>query len=228
MAELDPSNKGYIELEDMKSLLHQALGNSPFRHLLKRHLSLELSTLESSSSSSYPLRRWCRRAHYFLEDNWRHVCLMLTWLSVCAGFFAWKFLQYRHHHHDVFEVMGYCVCVAKGSAETLKLNMALVLLLPVCRSNTITTWFRTRVVPVNDTVNLHEVIAVGAVAGAGVHTISHLACGFPRLKGTEGWTGMVMLVLMVVASTLATPWLRRARLGPMEWLTGHEAFWWNC
>lgn len=55
--------------------------------------------------------------------------------------------------------MGYCVTTAKGAAETLKFNMALVLF-PVCR-NTI-TWIRSKtkigaVVPFNDNINFHKV-----------------------------------------------------------------------
>ncbi|KAF8673270.1 hypothetical protein HU200_048824 [Digitaria exilis] len=254
MDEMDPSNQGYIELEDMETLLQQALSQS----VSHTHRHNQLSTTDSN-----PLRRWCRRTQFFLEDNWRHVCVIMLWLSACAALFAWRFIQYRHRHRDVFEVMGYCVCVAKGSAETLKLNMALVLL-PVCR-NTI-TWIRThsatvvaRVVPFDYNVNFHMVVAGGIAAGAGVHVISHMACGFPRLlhatdaqyeplgqeylgfprpkdywwflKGIEGWTGLVMLVLMVVAFTLATPWFRRDRL-PLprhlrRMLTGFNAFWYS-
>lgn len=55
--------------------------------------------------------------------------------------------------------MGYCVSIAKGGAETLKFNMALILL-PVCR-NTI-TWLRSKtklggVVPFDDNINFHKV-----------------------------------------------------------------------
>ena len=73
----------------------------------------------------------------------------------------------------------------------------------------------------------------------GLHAISHLTCDFPRLlhatdveykpmkqffgderpnnywwfvKGTEGWTGVVMVVLMAIAFILAQPWFRRNRL----------------
>ncbi|PIA42713.1 hypothetical protein AQUCO_02000280v1 [Aquilegia coerulea] len=58
-----------------------------------------------------------------------------------------------------FEVMGYCLCAAKGAAETLKFNMALILL-PVCR-NTITWLWKNRsinsVIPFNDNVNFHKI-----------------------------------------------------------------------
>jgi hypothetical protein len=54
--------------------------------------------------------------------------------------------------------MGYCLLTAKGAAETLKFNMALILL-PVCR-NTI-TWLRSTrlgpLVPFDDNINFHKV-----------------------------------------------------------------------
>ncbi|XP_062181799.1 respiratory burst oxidase homolog protein B-like [Phragmites australis] len=251
MEELDPRNLGYIELENLEMLLLQAPSHS-VRQMLRQSLR--------PTAEPNPLRRWYRHAQYFLEDNWKRVWVMLLWLSICTGLFTWKFVQYRRRY--VFEVMGYCVCVAKGGAETLKFNMALILL-PVCRNTT--TWIRnftfvTRVVPFNDDLNFHKVIAVGITVGAGLHIISHLTCDFPRLlhatdaeyaplaqyfstsrdwrppnyrlfvKGTEGWTGLVMLVLMAIAFTLATPRLRRGRLrlpGPLKRLTGFNAFWYS-
>ncbi|XP_062182578.1 respiratory burst oxidase homolog protein B-like [Phragmites australis] len=258
MEELDPANLGYIELYNLEMLLLQAPSQSVrIGTTNSRNLSQMLSQNLRPTAEPNPLRRWYRRAQYFLEDNWRRVWVMLLWFSICAGLFAWKFVQYRRR--AVFDVMGYCVCVAKGGAETLKFNMALILL-PVCR-NTI-TWIRNRtvvarVVPFDDNLNFHKVIAVGIAVGAGLHIISHLTCDFPRLlhatdaqyaplaqyfgtprpnnywwfvKGTEGWTGLVMLVLMAIAFTLATPWFRRGRLrlpGPLKRLTGFNAFWYS-
>lgn len=82
---------------------------------------------------------------------------MMLWLGVVSGLFVYKFLQYKNK--AAFEAMGYCVCIAKGGAETLKFNMALILL-PVCR-NTI-TWLRNKtklgvVVPFDDNLNFHKV-----------------------------------------------------------------------
>lgn len=50
------------------------------------------------------------------------------------------------------------------------------------------------------------------------------------VKGTEGWTGIVMVVLMAIAFTLAMPWFRRGRLNlpkPLKRLTGFNAFWYS-
>lgn len=73
-----------------------------------------------------------------------------------AGLFAWKFFQYKNK--AAFHVMGHCLLAAKGAAETLKFNMAIILF-PVCR-NTL-TWLRsTRArlfVPFDDNLNFHKV-----------------------------------------------------------------------
>ena len=93
---------------------------------------------------------------YFVYENWQRIWVIALWILMMAGLFTWKFIQYRQR--AAFHVMGYCVCTAKGAAETLKLNMALILL-PVCR-NTI-TWLRSSrlgaIVPFDDNINFHKV-----------------------------------------------------------------------
>ena len=102
---------------------------------------------------------------------------------------------------------------------------------------------------------------MGIAIGVGLHAVTHLTCDFPRLlhasdeayepmkqffgdkrpnnywwfvKGTEGWTGLVMVVLMAIAFTLATPWLirrgPRGRIklpGPLNRIDGFNAFWYS-
>lgn len=89
-------------------------------------------------------------------ENWRRSWILLLWLASITCLFVWKFYQYRNR--AAFHVTGYCLPIAKGAAETLKLNMALILL-PVCR-NTL-TWLRsTRArsfVPFDDNINFHKV-----------------------------------------------------------------------
>ncbi|XP_010929525.1 respiratory burst oxidase homolog protein B [Elaeis guineensis] len=258
MEELDPNNLGYIEIYNLEMLLLQAPSQSTqIGTSNSRNLSQMLSQKLKPTEEPNPLRRWYQRSRYFVEDNWKRVWVMALWLAICAALFAWKFIQYRRR--AVYHVMGYCVCVAKGGAETLKFNMALILL-PVCR-NTI-TWLRNKTklgaaLPFDDNLNFHKVIAVGITIGVGLHAISHLTCDFPRLlhasdaayepmkpffgdtrpnnywwfvKGTEGWTGITMVVLMAIAFTLATPWFRRGRVRlpkPLNRLTGFNAFWYS-
>jgi len=155
-----------------------------------------------------------------------------------AALFAWRFAEYRRT--AAFRVMGYCLPTAKGAAETLKLNMALVLL-PVCR-NTLTwarsTWAR-YFVPFDDAIAFHKIIATAIALGICLHAGNHLACDFPRLiasgpdeyrlvarffgrdrptyrgllAGAEGVTGIVMVTLMAVSFTLATrPFRKREEM----------------
>ncbi|OWM76300.1 hypothetical protein CDL15_Pgr009946 [Punica granatum] len=256
MEELDPDNAGYIMVQNLEMLLLQA-PNQSVRVGDSRVLSQLLSQKLKPTQETNPLTRWYSKLKYFLMDNWQRVWIMILYLAILGGLFTYKFIQYRNK--AAFGVMGYCVCVAKGGAETLKFNMALILL-PVCR-NTI-TWLRNKTklgvaVPFDDNLNFHKVIATGVVVGVGLHGISHLTCDFPRLlhatpdeyepmepyfgkeqppnywwfvKGVEGVTGIIMVVLMAIAFTLATPWFRRNKLNvpkPFRRLTGFNAFWYS-
>lgn len=255
--ELDPNNLGYIELYNLEMLLLQAPAQSTHITTDSRVLSQMLSQKLVPTKEHNPIKRVFRELTYFMEDNWKRIWVITLWLAICATLFTWKFIQYKRR--AVFHVMGYCVTTAKGGAETLKFNMALILL-PVCR-NTI-TWLRSRtklsiLLPFDDNINFHKVVAFGIAIGVGLHAISHLTCDFPRLlhatdaeyepmkqffgderpnnywwfvKGTEGWTGVVMVVLMAIAFILAQPWFRRNRLNlpkPLKKLTGFNAFWYS-
>jgi respiratory burst oxidase len=260
MEELDRDNLGYIELHNLETLLLQVpsqSNNSP-SSANKRALNKMLSQKLIPTKDRNPVKRFAMNISYFFLENWKRIWVLTLWISICITLFTWKFLQYKRK--TVFEVMGYCVTVAKGSAETLKFNMALILL-PVCR-NTI-TWLRTKskligsVVPFDDNINFHKVVAFGIAVGIGLHAISHLACDFPRLlhaknvefepmkkffgderpenygwfmKGTDGWTGVTMVVLMLVAYVLAQSWFRRNRANlpkSLKRLTGFNAFWYS-
>jgi respiratory burst oxidase len=146
-------------MEDLEALLLQspseAAARSTTTHSSK--LSKALSMKLASNKEMSPVRHYWQQFMYFLEENWKRSWVMTLWISICIALFIWKFIQYRNR--AVFGIMGYCVTTAKGAAETLKFNMALVLL-PVCR-NTI-TWIRSKtqvgaVVPFNDNINFHKV-----------------------------------------------------------------------
>ncbi|PKA56301.1 Respiratory burst oxidase like protein F [Apostasia shenzhenica] len=234
MEELDPERLGYIELWQLETLLLQKdtyLSYSQALSFTSQALSQNLAGLRKKG----PIRNLSNKLGYFLEENWKRLWVLALWLAVMAGLFAWKFVQYRRR--SAFHVMGYCLPTAKGAAETLKLNMALVLL-PVCR-NTI-TWLRStrlsRAVPFDDNINFHKTIAAAIVVGVILHAGNHLSCDFPRLisssddsyraylssdfgqrkpsyvrllRGVEVLTGILMVASMAVAFTFATRWFRR-------------------
>ncbi|KAG2321243.1 hypothetical protein Bca4012_055817 [Brassica carinata] len=255
MEELDPENFGYIELWQLETLLLQR----------DTYMDYSRSLSTASVGMTTPRRNLIKPRHVVLKcrrklqclvlDNWQRIWVLLLWFIVMAILFVWKFLQYRDR--AAFKVMGYCLTTAKGAAETLKLNMALVLL-PVCR-NTL-TWLRSTraraLVPFDDNINFHKIIACAIVIGILVHAGTHLACDFPRIinstpedfaliaspfngvkptfkelmTGAEGITGISMVILTTIAFTLASTHFRRNRVSlpaPLDRLTGFNAFWYT-
>ena len=94
------------------------------------------------------------------------------------------------------------------------------------------------------------------MVGVILHAGNHLVCDFPRVihssdemyaplgryfgetkptyltlvKGAEGITGVIMVVCMIIAFTLATRWFRRSLVKlpkPFDKLTGFNAFWYS-
>ncbi|KAM7259371.1 hypothetical protein ACFE04_015112 [Oxalis oulophora] len=255
MEELDPERLGYIELWQLETLLLQKdtyLNYSQALSYTSQALSQNLQGLRYKSR----ITRWSAELVYWLQENWKRIWVLTLWVMIMIGLFIWKFFEYKQK--NAYQVMGYCLLTAKGSAETLKFNMALILF-PVCR-NTI-TWLRSTklsyVVPFDDNINFHKTISAAIVIAVILHVGNHLACDFPRLvhspqdvydqymlryfglrkpsywdivKGVEGVTGILMVILMVIAFTLATRWFRRnlVRLPkPFDRLTGFNAFWYS-
>ncbi|GFZ01324.1 respiratory burst oxidase protein F [Actinidia rufa] len=255
MEELDPERLGYIELWQLETLLLQKdtyLNYSQALSYTSQALSQNLQGLRKRS----PIRRVSTKILYYLQDNWRRIWVLCLWVMIMVGLFTWKFFQYKQK--NAYRVMGYCLLTAKGAAETLKFNMALILL-PVCR-NTI-TWLRSTklglFLPFDDNINFHKTIAAAIVIGVILHAGNHLACDFPRLVnepngryndylgddfgtnkpkymdlvvGAEGVTGILMVICMSIAFTLATRWFRRSLIKlpkPFDRLTGFNAFWYS-
>lgn len=201
-----------------------------------------------------PFSKHLSKTQEFLQDNWKRVWLVTLWLSINLTLFIWKFNQYKTK--KAFKIMGYCLCTAKGAAETLKFNMALILI-PVCR-RTLTklrSTFLSALIPFDDNINFHKLIALAIAIGVFIHTIMHVTCDFPRLiscpprkfrrilgpqfnfkqptygdllESITGTTGILMIVMMSFSFTLATHSFRRNVIKlpwPFHHLAGFNAFW---
>ncbi|KAF3438067.1 hypothetical protein FNV43_RR20823 [Rhamnella rubrinervis] len=254
MEVLDKENRGFIQLPQFETFFKVSLSKGYY------------STNQSTTTHFYPScpnddpcddQEAASKAEILFRSYWRRAWIVLLWLVICISLFTWKFMQYRHR--AAFQVMGYCLSTAKGAAETLKLNMALILL-PVSR-NTI-TWLRIHprinsIVPFNDNINFHKLIAGGIVVGVILHGGTHLACDFPRISNsdpsifrqtiasgfgyhqpsyieilatTEVATGIVMVILMTIAFSLATKWPRRHSPSlprSVRRVTGYNTFWYS-
>ena len=178
MEELDPEALGFIEVLNIQRIhlapvhLSLILQISQIWQLeallLQRDCYMSYSRPMSASSVIWSqnlaggvtalvlLRRLVRRLRMLAQEHWQRAWVLLLWFVAMGFLFSWKFVEYSQRPE--FHVMGYCLPTAKGAAETLKLNMALVLL-PVCR-NTL-TWLRSTrarlVFPFDDNINFHKV-----------------------------------------------------------------------
>jgi len=95
-------------------------------------------------------------------------------------FFSWKFNVYSKG--PPFAVMGYCVSSARGAAQAILFNSALVLW-PVCRQTL--TFIRdirgmTSLIPFDLSLEFHKLCACVLFFFASIHTLAHL-CDFARL-----------------------------------------------
>ncbi|KAI3801438.1 hypothetical protein L1987_29543 [Smallanthus sonchifolius] len=200
-----------------------------------------------------PISRSINEGIDFIEDNWKRLWVVTVFLLINVALFTWKFLQYTKL--PTFQVMGYCVCLAKGAGETLKLNMALILL-PVCRK-TLTglreTWLG-KLLPFDDNINFHKLISGAIVIGVVIHTVAHMGCNFIRISSCPpdtfqrvygnllarqpsymdlmltipGFTGVIMDIMMFFCFLLATHAFRRNVINlpwPFNHLAGFTSFW---
>lgn len=146
----------FIQLWQLETLLLQRDTYMNY----SRELSTASTVAWSQNVSPFRPKNVMRRVSFtvrcVLIENWQRTWIILLWVMAMGGLFAWKLNQYRNR--AAFQVMGYCLAAAKGAAETLKLNMALILL-PVCRN--MLTWLRsTRArlfIPFDDNINFHKV-----------------------------------------------------------------------
>ncbi|CAN6471109.1 unnamed protein product [Victoria cruziana] len=252
MEELDPDHQGYIEIWQLEMLLQGMVGSEGNEKFIKHTEVLTKSMARKRYRN--PVWKFLGLASDFVHENWKRIWVLLFWLALNVILISWKILQYRRR--AAFHIMGYCVCVAKGAAESLKLNMALILL-PVCRNSI--TWLRSTIlnsiIPFDDNINFHKVLAAAIAIGATVHTVSHVACDFPRLincppqrfrrylgpsfhykqptypellSSIPGVTGILMVLFMAFSFTLATHSFRRNVIKlswPFHHLAGFNAFW---
>ncbi|CAL5376825.1 unnamed protein product [Camellia sinensis] len=156
MEELDPENLGYIEIWQLETLLLQRDTYMNYSRPLST-ASVGWSQNLSALRPTGLVRNVSCTLKCLILDNWQRGWILLLWFMAMAGLFAWKFNQYKEM--AAFEVMGYCLTTAKGAAETLKLNMALILL-PVCRN--MLTWLRStrarHFIPFDDNINFHKMV----------------------------------------------------------------------
>ncbi|KAL6967421.1 NAD(P)H oxidase (H2O2-forming) [Sarracenia purpurea var. burkii] len=233
MEELDPDQLGFIEMWQLETLLREMVGSEENDKIAKKTCTLAKTMIPRQYRT--PVSKFLSKASEKIHENWKKIWVLSWWLTINLILFSWKFSQYKQT--PAFQVLGYCLCFAKGAAETLKFNMALVLL-PICR-RTLTklrSTFLGAFIPFDENINFHKLIALAIAIGTCVHTAMHVTCDFPRitscsqtkyegilgpffgykqpdyqdlLQSIPGITGITMTILMAFTFTLATHSFRR-------------------
>ncbi|XP_068339929.1 putative respiratory burst oxidase homolog protein H [Pyrus communis] len=251
MEEIDPDHLGYIEMWQLETLLRGMAVSEDNQKIGKRTQSLTKSMIPRSYRT--PISKFLSTSAELVQENWKKIWIVTLWLAINIGLFTWKYRQYQKH--GLYKLMGTCLCIAKGSAETLKFNMALILI-PVCRGTltAIRSSFLSNLIPFDENIKFHKLIALGIVISTSLHAGLHITCDFPRLitsredefmdvAGTyfnykqptymdlvnsiPGITGILMTVLMMFSFTLALNVMRKnVNLPwPLNKLSGFNSFW---
>ncbi|XP_058761130.1 putative respiratory burst oxidase homolog protein H [Vicia villosa] len=253
MEELDPDHNGYIEMWQLETLLKEMVSaEDGTTKLSNRTETLTRAMIPGKYRT--PVRKFISKTTEFVHDKWKKIWIVVLWLAVNLILFVWKFLQYKEK--PAYEVMGSCVCLAKGAAETLKFNMALIVLTMCRRTLTMLRGsFLSQIIPFDDNIHFHIVIAIGVVIGTAIHVVIHVTCDFPRIvscptekfmatigssfnyrqpdyltlvESTPGVTGIFIVLIMAFTFTLATPHFRKSVVklpSPLHHLAGFNSFW---
>ncbi|KAM9970286.1 hypothetical protein ACTFIR_002136 [Dictyostelium discoideum] len=178
---------------------------------------------------------------YWVNEGNKLILVILYTLGNIAAF-VYTFVHY--YNSPAFEIVGYGVCFARGCAQLLKLNCALILV-PVLRNllSFLRGTFLNNYVPFDKNIVFHKLIAWVICFATFGHVMAHfnnfrlyqeiappeykriLGIDYPDLKPDgyafktlAGWTGHVVCIVMVLMYTSAVESIRR----PM-----FEGFWYT-
>lgn len=201
-----------------------------------------------------PMSKYVSVTAELMLEHWKKIWVVILWLVVNACLFTWKYSEFSSN--PLYNIAGRCVSVAKGTAEMLKFNMALVLV-PVLRRilTFLRSTFLSHVIPFDDNINFHKLIAVMIAVTSLLHTALHLFCNYPRLSTcpydeykkyggkllghkqptylglmltSVTVTGFLMILFMCISFTLAMHYFRRNIVKlpkPFNVLAGFNSFW---
>ncbi|CAN8254990.1 unnamed protein product [Cochlearia groenlandica] len=253
MEELDPNHHGFIEMWQLEVLLTGMVANSDNPQKMTRK-SQTLTRAMIPERYKTPTRKYISVTAELMIEHWQKIWVIALWVAVNAFLFIWKYKEFTKN--PLYNITGRCVCAAKGTAEMLKFNMALILV-PVLR-RTLTflrSTFLNRLIPFDDNINFHKVIAVAIAVTALLHTALHMFCNYPRLSGcpydlffeyagnilglkqptylglmltSVSVTGVLMIIFMGISFTLAMHYFRRNIVKlpkPFNVLAGFNSFW---
>mmetsp|Transcript_2311 Transcript_2311/g.2639 ORF Transcript_2311/g.2639 Transcript_2311/m.2639 type:complete len:765 (+) Transcript_2311:103-2397(+) len=181
---------------------HVEITREEFKRVFREHTK-ELSNLASPLtktriatqkfkqylSSNGPVQKMSNSAQMwkiqkYIRKNRRELFFTSLWMFINLCLFLGNFLYYRFEKTDIFDLLGYCICFARGSALAIQFNVTIVLL-------TMARSFLTAVRNLNDgailnymnldsNVKAHKICGLAILVLALIHTFAHV-CDFHRL-----------------------------------------------
>ncbi|XP_010514902.1 PREDICTED: putative respiratory burst oxidase homolog protein J isoform X1 [Camelina sativa] len=252
MEELDPDQNGYIEMWQLEVLLTGMVSNAYSKKIVRNSQQLTRAMIPKRYRTS--TSKYVSVTAELMYENWKKIWVVTLWFAVNIFLFVWKYNEFTTS--PLYNITGRCVCAAKGTAEILKLNMALILV-PVLR-RTLTflrSTFLSHLIPFDDNINFHKLVALAIAVISLLHTALHLLCNYPRLSTcphdlysnyagnllgvkqptyfglmltSVSVTGVLMIVIMGISFTLAMHYFRRNIVKlrkPFNRLAGFNSFW---
>ncbi|KAF3453946.1 hypothetical protein FNV43_RR04387 [Rhamnella rubrinervis] len=192
MEEMDPDHHGYIEMWQLEYLLREMMSSEESNMPLKKSQTLTRAMIPKRYRTTFC--KYLSVTGELIHEDWKKIWVIVLWLYINFCIFNWKYRQYKKT--GAYHIMGECLCFAKGAAETLKLNMALILF-P----------FMTIL---GDNFDYKKPTYLDLLAS------------------TVGVTGIIMVILMAIAFTLALHSFRKSVIKlpwPFHHLAGFNAFW---
>ncbi|CAB9514877.1 oxidase homolog protein [Seminavis robusta] len=123
------------------------------------------------------------------KTHWKNHKVKNIWLALYVlatiAAFGTKAYKYAVHRDDATEIMGGCIVVARGAAQCLNLNCALILI-PMLR-HVMTRLRQTKLrhyVPFDDLERIHILIGVAIAFWTTMHVGAHI-CDFSRLSNAD-------------------------------------------
>ena len=120
------NNDGSITKEEFKKVYMEHMGDwgnvaSPLTktRITTRQFQQYLRRNSHVRENPWGLRRRpvLRQIRLWILQNPRRSFWFSMWFLINLGLFLWKFLEYRFVRTEAFELFGYCISFARGSAE---------------------------------------------------------------------------------------------------------------
>uniref|UniRef100_A0A7S3PPL8 Calmodulin n=1 Tax=Aplanochytrium stocchinoi TaxID=215587 RepID=A0A7S3PPL8_9STRA len=148
----------------------------------KQYLSQNGATTENTNVTGKKKKKsLIKRIGKRITHNPQRTFWLFLWVIINSGLFFGNYFYYKIGRPELFELLGTCICLARGSALALQLNIAIALL---TMSRGFLTFIRNayngealNYINLDDNVLAHKMVGITILLLAIIHTAAHI-CDF--------------------------------------------------